>query len=175
MDSFQGIPISETGLLVETILFAVMLILLLAVIIAYAVISLSMKNPKARRRIKNLRERAEHDESARKQLEKLEAKNKRRRHRNRDTIVSDVLVFSLGLGLSALILFLGIIPGWTDYSEKDYAVYTGEITVVRAGRHSTITLNDGTVVYGSGNFDKGDTYGTVVYARRSRIYLGGEK
>ena len=177
MNSFQGIPISEVWLLIQTVFFTGMLLLLLAAIIAYVVISLSMKNPKARRRIKNLQKRAKSDESARKQLEKLEARNRRRRRRNRSNVISDVIIYSLALAVGILIASWAVIPGWTDYAVKDYVVYTGEITVVRAGKRSHITLDDGTDVYGSGLglFDIDDTYGTVVYAKRSRIYLGGEK
>ena len=42
-------------------------------------------------------------------------------------------------------------------------------------KRSRIILDDGTVVWGIGDFVEEDTYGTVVYSRRSKDFLGGEK
>ena len=70
-------------------------------------------------------------------------------------------------------MFWAVIPGWTDYAEKDYVVYTGEISVHGQMRHSYIELEDGTTVWGRGDFDAEDTYGTVVYSKRTKEFLGG--
>ena len=75
--------------------------------------------------------------------------------------------------MGVAILAWGIIPGWTDYIRKDYVVYKGEITVYQQMRSSRIELEDGTVVWGIGDFDEHDTYGTVVYSRRTKQFLGG--
>ena len=135
--------------------------------------SLTMKNPKEKRRIKKLRENARFDEGAQKQLDKLERKNKRRRKRGRKNIINDILVWGLSLCVAALILFFAIIPGWTDYIRKDYVVYTGEITVYHQQR-PRIELEDGTVVWGRGDFDNKDNYGTLIYSRRTKLFLGGK-
>jgi len=175
MNSFQGISISESRLLAGAIIFTVMLLIFVAIIVVYSLMLISMRNPKARRRIKNLQKRAENDEGARKQLEKLEAKNKRRKRRNIHGLIGDVFVYVLALGFSVLIIFAAVVPSWTDYALKDYAVYTGEFSVYRTGRYSHIVLGDGTAVTGVGIFDVEDTHGTVVYSKRSGYYLGGEK
>ena len=39
-------------------------------------------------------------------------------------------------------------------------------------KNSRIELADGTTVWGNGDFDPDDTYGTVVYAKRSNRLLG---
>ena len=75
--------------------------------------------------------------------------------------------------MAIVILAWGVIPGWTDYVKKDYVVYKGEITVYQQTRRSRIELEDGTTVWGTGNFDQEDTYGTVIYSRRTKQFLGG--
>lgn len=77
------------------------------------------------------------------------------------------------IGFTAVDLSLGIVPNLTDYVRKDYVVYTGEIEVCIQGKSSYIELEDGTVVRGRGDFDSDDTYGTVVYSKRSKLFLGG--
>ena len=132
------------------------------------------KTPKEKQRIKKLCEKAEHDEAAKKQLARIERKNKRRRKRGRGNIINDILVWGLSLCVAGLILFWAIIPGWIDYIQKYYVVYTGEITVYHQQR-PRIELEDGTTVWGRGDFDNKDTYGTIVYSRRTNLFLGGIK
>ena len=74
-----------------------------------------------------------------------------------------------------LILTFSLIPAVADHIVKDYVVYTGEITVSKYIRSSSITLEDGTVIYGSTDLTSEDTFGTVVYAKRSKTALGGQK
>ena len=50
---------------------------------------------------------------------------------------------------------------------------TGEISVHGQMRHSYIELEDGTTVWGRGDFDAEDMYGTVVYSKRTKEFLGG--
>ena len=40
-------------------------------------------------------------------------------------------------------------------------------------KNSRIELDNGTVVWGIGDFNEHDTYGTVVYSRRTNQFLGG--
>ena len=136
-------------------------------------ISLTMKNPKERQHLRKLKEKAQTDETARRQLEKIERKNKRRRQRNKDNIITDIIIWSATVCLAVAILAWGVISGWTDYIRKDYVVYIGEITVHNQMKHSRIELEDGTTIWGIGDFNEEDTYGTVVYSRRTKQFLGG--
>ena len=132
-----------------------------------------MKNPKERQHLRKLKEKAQTDETARRQLEKIERKNKRRRQRNKDNIITDIIIWSATVCLAVAILAWGVLPGWTDYLRKDYVVYTSEITVHNQMKHSRIDLEDGTTIWGIGDFNEEDTYGTVVYSRRTKQFLGG--
>ena len=132
-----------------------------------------MKNPKERQHLRKLKEKAQTDETARRQLEKIERKNKRRRQRNKDNIITDIIIWSATVCLAVAILAWGVISGWTDYIRKDYVVYIGEITVHNQMKHSRIELEDGTTIWGIGDFNEEDTYGTVVYSRRTKQFLGG--
>ena len=173
MNTYNGILITEIRLLMHGIIFTIMLICLTVAFAFFAYSCLSMKNPKDRQHIKKLREKAETDEIAKKKLEKIERKTKRKRKRNRTDIICDVVLWSIGVCLTVILLGWCVIPAWTDYVKKDYVVYTGEIKVYDQMKHSRIELEDGTTVWGKGNFDAEDTYGTVVYSRRTKQFLGG--
>ena len=129
MNTFNGIPISDYRVLVHSIIFSILFLVLMIAFGFWLYISLTMKKTKERQRLRKLKEQAQTNETARRQLERIERKNKRRRQRNKDTIIADILVWSLTVCLATVILAWGVIPGWTDYIKKDYAVYTGEITV----------------------------------------------
>lgn len=173
MRMYEGVPISDHRVLVQNIVFSVLFLVLAVVFGFWLYTSLTMENPKKKQRIKTLKEKAKHDEDARKQLDKVKRQNKRRRKRNKDTVIADVFILVLSICCAGLILFFGIVPGWIDYIKKDYVVYTGEITVHYKMKRSRIELADGTVVWGKGEFDSGDTYGTVVYSQRTKEYIGG--
>lgn len=173
MNTFNGIPISDYRVLVHSIIFSIMFLALMIAFGFWLYISLMMKNPKERQRLRKLKEKAQNDETARKQLEKIERKNKRRRQRNKDNIITDIIIWSATVCLAAAILTWGVIPGWTDYIRKDYVVYTGEFTVYKKLYRSRVELDDGTTIWGIGDFDEEDTYGTVVYSRRTKQFLGG--
>ena len=169
----DGIPISELRLIVHSIIFTILFIGLMVAVGFWAYTSLTLKNPKEKEHLRRLKEKAQSDELAKKQFEKLERRNKRRRRRERKNIVTDVFIWSISVCVGVAILVWGIIPGWTDYIRKDYVVYTGEITVYQQMKNSRIELEDGTVVWGIGDFDEHDTCGTVVYSRRTKQFLGG--
>ena len=169
----DGIPISELKLIVHSIIFTVLFIGLMVAVGFWAYTSLTLKNPKEKEHLRRLKEKAQSDELAKKQFEKLERRNKRRRRRERKNIVTDVFIWSISVCVGVAILVWGIIPGWTDYIRKDYVVYTGEITVYQQMKYSRIELDNGTVIWGTGDFNEHDTYGTVVYSRRTKQFLGG--
>ena len=169
----NGIPVSELRLIVHSVVFTLLFLSLMVAsgFLGYA--SLKLKNPKEKEHLRKLKEKAQSDEFAKKQLEKIERKNKRRRKREKENIITDAIIWSISVCLAIVILAWGVIPGWTDYVKKDHVVYKGEITVCQKIRRSYIELEDGTVIWGIGNFDQEDTYGTVIYSRRTKQFLGG--
>ena len=169
----DGIPISELRLIVHSIIFTILFIVLMVAVGFWAYTSLTLKNPKEKEHLRRLKEKAQSDELAKKQFEKLERRNKRRCRRERKNIVTDVFIWSISVCVGVAILVWGIIPGWRDYIRKDYVVYTGEITVYQQMKYSRIELDNGTVIWGTGDFNEHDTYGTVVYSRRTKQFLGG--
>ena len=170
---FNGIPISEYRLLAHSVIFTILFLGLAVAFVFLFYVSLTMKNPKEKEHLRKLKEKAQNDESAKKQLEKIERKNKRRRKREKENIITDIIIWSISACLAIVILAWGVIPGWTDYIRKDYVVYKGEFTVYQQTRRSRIELEDGTTIWGIGDFDEEDTYGTVVYSRRTKRFLGG--
>ena len=169
----DGIPISELRLIVHSIIFTIMFIGLMVAVGFWAYTSLTLKNPKEKEHLRRLKEKAQSDDFAKKQLEKNKRINKRRRKRERKNIVTDVFIWSTSVCVGVAILVWGIIPGWTDYIRKDYVVYKGEITVYQQMKNPRIELDNGTVIWGIGDFTERDTYGTVVYSRRTKQFLGG--
>ena len=169
----NGIPISELRLIVHSVVFTLLFLSLMVALGFLGYASLKLKNPKEKEHLRKLKEKAQSDELAKKQLEKIERKNKRRRKREKENIITDAIIWSISVCLAIVILAWGVIPGWTDYVKKDYVVYKGEITVYQQTRRSRIELEDGTTVWGIGNFDQEDTYGTVIYSRRTKQFLGG--
>lgn len=73
-----------------------------------------------------------------------------------------------------MILFLCVIPGWTDYILKDYEIYDGEFEVVRYTRRNYIIFEDGTSISGSLGMERGTYNRKIVYSSRSKIALGVE-
>ena len=170
---FNGIPISEYGLLAHSVIFTILLLGLAVAFGFWLYVSLIMKNRKKRQHLRKLKEKAKGDDLAKKQLERIERKKKRRRKRENDNIITDILIWSMTICLAIVILAWGVIPGWTDYVKKDYVVYKGEITVYQQAKRSRIELEDGTIIWGRGDFDEEDTHGTVVYSKRTKLFLGG--
>ena len=172
MTVYMGVPITEYRLLMHCIIFTVMFVLLTVAISFGIGASLSMKNKKDRQHVRRLKRRAKNEEIAKAQLDKIKRKNKRRRREHRGRVFAEILLWALFIAIAAALLVLCVIPGWMDYILKDYTVYTGEIKVYDQMKNSRIELADGTTVWGNGDFDPDDTYGTVVYAKRSNRLLG---
>lgn len=173
MNMYNGIPISELRLIVHSVVFTIFFLVLVVALGFWLYTLLTMKNPKEKARFRKLKEKAQHDELAKKQLEKIEQKNKHSRKREKGNIITNINLWGTSVCLAIVILALAVIPGWTDYIKKDYVVYTGDITVCSQLKQWRITLADGTTVWGRGDFDEGDKYGTVIYSKRTKQFLGG--
>ena len=172
MKSFDGIEISEFRLLTETVVMTLLAVIVITVTIICCRILFTGRDKKKLLHLKKLKEKASCDEVAKKKLDKLERKHKRQRKRGRSDFVTSVVILTLCISLALTDIFLCVIPGWTDYIKKDYAVYTGEFKVVDSIRRPNIVLEDGTRVWGDSIYDGDDNYGTIVYAKRSCRLLG---
>ena len=175
MSTYNGISISEYRL---PVIYIIYILLAIAVIVAALFLLYQIlcdRDKKSLQRMKKLREKAEIDEQAAKQLAKMERKKKRQKKKNRGNIIYYIFLFSLVVGLELFIIIGGIVPLLTDHVVKDYVVYTGEIKVCDNFKRPYIELEDGTIVRGGTELTEEDTYGTVIYAKRSKIALGGEK
>ena len=173
MEVYNGTQIVEHGVLIHNITFSILFLVFIFIFGLWFHYSLSIKNPKEKQHLKKLKKKSLTAEIAKKQLKKIARKNKRRRKRNKENIITNIFIWCLSIGFSVVILSWAIIPGWTDYIKKDYITYTGNITVYNQTKRSRIELEDGTVVWGRGNFDEEDTYGTLVYSKRTKLFLGG--
>ncbi len=179
MTSINGIPLNEWQLLLHFSIFAIMSIIMLgasAFLLWYTTIQRT--NKKGNERIQKLKERAETDEKARVQLEKLQRKRRRKKARDKPQLIREIAFFLLVFGLGIFILCVGVIPALTDYIKKDYVVYSGNFTIeiTGNGRHSSrdIILEDGTRLDGTAGLHRDDFFGTVIYAKRSKMTLGAK-
>ncbi len=172
--NFNGIALAEWKLLLVIIVTNAFLAACAIFTVCYFFAMRQRKNPKEEARIKKLRDLAETDEYAAKQLGKLERKKKHRRNRDRDLRTEAIFVNVLIIVLFFVTLIYITIPAWQDYTIKDYVVYEGEFEVFRTQRRSRVKLDDGTILWGSAGFDYGEHEGTLVYAKRSEIVLGGK-
>lgn len=175
MNTYNGISISEYRLPVIYIIYILLAVALLVASLFLLYQILSDRDNKLIQRMKKLREKAVVDEQAAKQLAKTERKIKRRKEKNRGDVIYHIFLFALVIGFELLIIIGGIVPLITDHVVKDYVVYTGEIQVYNSHRRPYIKLEDGTILSGGTSLTEEDTYGTVVYAKRSEIVLGGQK
>ena len=175
---YNAIEINDTKLLVWVIVFSLILLFTIIVgIVAYFVFN-NKENSKNAKRIRALREKATTDPIAEKRLRKMERRHKRNLKNDK---VDRILVFALILILTFANLFLCVIPGWSDYINKDYVVYDGTLSVEcsiyvhKYLRTSTITLEDGTVLAGSLGLEEGQHNKRIVYSKRTEIALWIEK
>ena len=176
MKEFNGIEIAEYRLVIESIFFSVFFVIGIGLAIFFLIMT---KDIRSKDNTKNffyeLEARAETDERAKKRLEKLKRKDRKKQKEKRADRIFFSILLLLCVGIMVFSLVVGVIPGWTDYVKKDYVVYEGTIEVHRSGKHTYIKLEDGTEIYGSSGFSYDDKYGTVVYSKRSKITLGGQK
>ncbi|MBQ7968545.1 MAG: hypothetical protein IJ292_01850 [Clostridia bacterium] len=175
MSIYKGVSISEYRLPVMYVIYIFLAVALVVAALFLLYQILSDRNKKTIQRIKKLRKKAENDEQSAKQLTKMERKIKRQKKKKRGVITFYIFLFVLVLGYEMFIIIGWIAPLVTDHVVKDYVVYTGEIKVCDNFKSPYIELEDGTIVRGGTNLTEEDTYGTVVYSRRSKIALGGTK
>ena len=116
---FDGIPISELRLIVHSIIFTILFIGLMVAVGFWAYTSLTLKNPKEKEHLRRLKEKAQSDELAKKQFEKLERRNKRRRRQEKKT--------SLQMFLFGAYLFVWVSLSWFGASSRDGQIIFGKI------------------------------------------------
>ncbi|MBP3437119.1 MAG: hypothetical protein J6K61_04335 [Clostridia bacterium] len=148
MTTFNGIAISESRLLNHNIIVTAILILCLALLIFLLCHTI--------KRYKKFNEK---------------------KGKIRNTFVANFIVIGILFCLIIVFGVFSVLPSWTDYIKKDYVIYIGDFSVndsnTKYGSH--ILLNDGTTLTGAADFDAEDTNGHVVYSKRSKITLGGQK
>ena len=174
MSVFQGVPIQEYRLLVY---YALSPIMIIASLVAIGVCIYNLfggRDKKVARNLKSLKLRAETDVVAMARLEKLKRKMERRKKRYRSERILDGFVLAFLIAFVLLTAFVGVVNPITDYVHKDYVVYTGEIKVYPYVRYSRIILDDGTAVWGIGGLTVEDTYATIVYTSRGKVFLGAK-
>lgn len=160
-DTVRGITLSYHRLIGVTVLFTTVMVFVAYVVIAYTVSALKGVDKK---RLERLREsKVQH------RIKEYE-KAKRKLVRELIEIIGFVLLFALLISLATTKL---IFPALSDYVSKDYVVYQGSIEVTTGGRHSHVMLEDGTKITGTADLDDSDTYGTVIYSKKSKMILGG--
>lgn len=176
MSVYNGIPINESKLVANYVLFIFLFLLTIAAAVYLLHSQLNGRDAKRMERIKKLRAQAATDEKVAKRLAKEERSLKKRKKENRAERIGTAFLWCLIVCAGVLILVFGIIQPMQDHIKKDYVVYTGEIKVSPyISRDAYITLEDGTVVYGGRPLSSEDTYATIVYAKRSRRLLGVQK
>ena len=174
MTVYHGVPINEGRLLTENIILTVLLICFLALGLLAFILLYEKPNRKDAERIRTLREQAGDDAAAQKRLARMERKYRKKQKKTRMEHLPTFLWGAIALCAALLILFMGVIPGWTDYQTKDYTVYEGRFEVVRYVRSAYIKLEDGTSLQRALDYESGTYVGTLVYATRSKLTLGGE-
>lgn len=172
---YNGIEINEARLLANNIVFSFILLFMIAVSVVAYFSFRNKEHSKNAERIKILREKALTDPIAEKRLRKMERKHKHLKNYRLKNNISLALIILLTL----LYLFVAVIPGWTDYIQKDYVVYGDDspkdYVVHSELRKSTILLDDGTVLHGTPGLDEGAYHGRIVYAKRTKILVGIDK
>lgn len=166
----EGIAISQVRLIFVNILFTVLALALIAAVIASAYVSYDPNVRKTKNRISELSARPNQDPSIHRRIAKLQRKLAREKKERRQ----DWWIYAISVPLTALMLALVVIPGWTDYACKDYVVYEGTFTVKRSLRRAYLYLEDGTRLLGGIDLEEGTYEGKVVYTKRTKITLGGE-
>ena len=133
-------------------------------------------NRKSRERIKKLTKKADTDRIARVELERIKRKFERRKKRNKIDTVKGFALLALFMTVLILSFSFTVVPISIDLIHKDYVLYEGEI-VVHDGRprYAMIELEDGTMLKGNSIFLRNDTYGTLIYTKRSKLIIAAEK
>ena len=175
MSFYNGIAINEIRLVVFCIFFLVLFIVLIVTLGYWLHLMRGQRNEKTDKRIRKLKEKAAKDPKAAKLLELEQDRNRRRRRKNRSDNAYNIVLFVLAGVLACCILIFGVLFPMLDYCKKDYLVYTGTIQVHDDLKRPYIELEDGTKISGAAGLTEEDTFATVVYAKRSKLTLGGQQ
>jgi hypothetical protein len=180
---YNGVLLDDSKLLGITIIMTFILIVFVSALAVYFIFIRNMSatsEKKEAKRIKRLENDAKDKPELQKQLNKLKRKRSNRNKREGKSIWLDILIAVIATVAICLNLFLAVIPGWTDYTLKDYVVYTGSYEtvhsstggyygIVRRGNTFYTVLPDGTRIDGASH--SGTNYGTVIYSKRSLILI----
>ena len=170
---YNGTLLNDSRLLTITIAMTILLIVTIAAFAEYFIFIRNMSTnseKKEAERIKRLEKDVQDNPELQKQLNKLKRKRSNRNKRDGNSIWLDILVSVIASGLIFINLFGYVIPGWQDYTSKDYVVYTGEYDEIYQGHHKGRTiLADGTILDGVAYSN--NNYGTVIYSKRSKILI----
>ena len=175
MSAYNGIPINEVRLIGFCILFFVLFLSLIVALGYWLHLMLGQRNKKTDKRIRKLKEKAAKDPKAEKLLKIEQDRIRRRRKKNRSDHIYEIVVFTLASVLACCILIFGVLGPLFDVCKKDYVVYTGAIRVYEDLKHPYILLEDGTRINGTARLTEEDTFATIIYAKRSKLTLGGQK
>lgn len=185
MEFYQGVPISEGKLIVYALVAAAFTLILIAAAALHLYQLTDPKNKKKAKALahqKKLRMRADSDPVAKAQLERIERKSKKNGQQSKWLKVGNIALLVLIFLCVAANITGVLVPVTMDLICKDYVLYAGELTYQDTvmgtrvfTRRTDLVLADGTALTGTAGFTKEDTYGTVVYAKRSKIALGGQK
>ena len=170
---YNGTLLDDGRLLFVTIVMTILLIVFIAALAVYFIFIRNFSTTSTKKeaeRIKRLEKDAKENPALQKQLDKLKRKRANRNKRDGNSIWLDVIVSVLASFCIFFNLFCCVIPGWTDYTLKDYVVYTGEYDeIFRGYRNRRTILADGTCISGIAYTNK--NYGTVIYSKRSLILI----
>ncbi len=172
-----AVVVNDGWLLAMNILFTVLLVSIIACGVAAFFVFFDKddirKNRRIKERLKKLESVVENNETAQNKLEKSKDKLRRKLRKTRKEKLVEMGVYYGALTIVfLLILCVMVIPGWLDYSRKDYVEYEGAFECVKAGRNSHMSLADGTKTDGAYGLSEGEYYGTVVYSKRTKLTLG---
>lgn len=165
-----GIAISEGRLLGITILLTVLLLVSVAVFFVVIYVFRDEEHKKTKDRLRQLQAKPHKGPSTYRNIQKLQRKMQKSKGDRRTAW----LVYTLSVLLIVGLLAFCVIPGWTDYARKDYAVYEGSFTCEFREKNMCVVLDDGTVLTGGIGIAEGTYYGKIVYAKRMKITLGGQ-
>ena len=166
----NGIAVSEVRLLGINILFTVLLLVCAVVFVVVLHVFRDEEHKKAKDRLRQLKVKPNKGPSTYRNIQKLQRKIQKNKGDRRTAWLTYVINILL---IVALLVFC-VIPGWTDYVLKDYVVYEGSFTCEYHNKVMCVILDDGTTLTGSIGLAEGTYNGQIVYAKRSKMTLGGK-
>ena len=184
MTEFAGIPISESRLLMRNVGFTAIFVVALGLSILFAYMIWDAckgvhkrANKPEGKRMEKLAKLAQTEDWAKQEYDKRLKKLERERTKDIRSNIFNVLLLVIMLAVSVTSLVYGVIPGWQDYCSKDYFVYSGDFTnhVYTHKEKDYTDLDDGTQLLGTKRSEEGKHTGTVIYSKRTKIFLGAKE